>query len=102
MSAFQNIGAGFEPELKPVPIIAVVYAEVLQAGSIRRVAVVQFDEAGRITFEGDAPKAFEFLLHATRKCTAKLILQDLDTALSDALTATDPPPPQQPPAGEVF
>lgn len=102
MSAFQNIAAGLEHELKPVPIIAVVYAEVLQAGSIRRVAVVQFDEANRITFQGDASKAFELLLHATRKCTAKLILQDLDTALSDALTATDPPPPQQPPAGEVF
>lgn len=70
---------------KPVPITAVVYAEVLLAGTIRRVAVVKFDEAGRITFEGDAPKAFELLLHATQKCTAKLILHDLDAALAESM-----------------
>lgn len=77
-------------ELKPMPPVAAV--QVMRWRKNERtgemdpwpVATVQIDAAGKITFIGDAGKAYEALLRACRKAAAKLVDQSMREAMEEA------------------
>lgn len=77
-------------QLKPVPVIAAVqvlrYKPNADTGVLEPwpVATCEIDAAGRIAFRGDAGKAFEPLLRATKKSAALLASQSITEALQEA------------------
>ena len=76
-------------ELKPVPLVAAVqvlrYRPNHQTSVLEPwpVATCEIDQAGRIHFRGDAGKAYEPLLRATKKSGALLAHQSIAEALSE-------------------
>lgn len=76
-------------ELKPVPLAAAVqvlrYRPNPDTGVLEPwpVATCEIDQAGRIAFRGDAGKAYEPLLRATKKSAALLAHQTIAEALSE-------------------
>jgi hypothetical protein len=78
------------PELKDMPPAAAV--QVLRWKKNERsgemepwpVATITIDVAGRIVFNGDASKAYETLLRATKKCAARLVDQTMREAAAEA------------------
>ncbi len=76
-------------ELKPVPLVAAVqvlrYRPNPQTGVLEPwpVATCEIDQANRIAFRGDAAKAYEPLLRATKKSGALLAHQSIAEALSE-------------------
>lgn len=77
-------------ELKPMPPVAAV--QVMRWRKNERtgemdpwpVATVQIDAAGNITFIGDAGKAYEPLLRATKRCASRLVEQTIREAMAEA------------------
>lgn len=75
---------------KPIPLVAAVqvlrYRPNLQTHVLEPwpVATIEMDQAGRIAFRGDASKAYEPLLRATRKAGVKLAEQSMAEALAES------------------
>lgn len=76
-------------ELKPVPLVAAVqvlrYRPNPTTGVLEPwpVATCEIDQAGRIAFRGDAGKAYEPLIRATKKSGQLLAHQSIAEALSE-------------------
>lgn len=77
-------------QLKPMPVIAAVqvlrYQPNPETGVLEPwpVATCEIDAAGRIAFRGDAGKAFEPLLRATKKSATLLASLGVAQALQEA------------------
>jgi hypothetical protein len=77
-------------ELKPMPMesaVQVIRWEIdKQTGERREVitATASIDVAGKITFNGNAGRAFEPLLRIARRCAARLVEQSLREAMQEA------------------
>jgi len=77
-------------ESKPIPLVAAVqvlrYRPNPETGVLEPwpVATCEIDQAGRIAFRGDAGKAYEPLLRATKKSAVVLASQSISDALNEA------------------
>jgi hypothetical protein len=77
-------------ELKTMPLAAAVqvvrWRENAETGVSEPwpVATIDFDMAGKITFKGDASKAYEPLLRATQRAASKLAHQSVLEAVKEA------------------
>lgn len=78
-----------DTDSKPIPLVAAVqvlrYRPNAQTQVLEPwpVATIEIDQAGRIAFRGDASKAYEPLLRATRKAGTKLAEQSMAEALAE-------------------
>jgi len=77
-------------ELKPMPLdsaITVRRWEVDKITGERKeviCAIATIDVDGKITFEGNAGRAYEPLLRITRKCAGRLVDQSMREAFAEA------------------
>jgi len=77
-------------ESKPMPLASAVQVVKWRANSTTGamepwpVATIEIDIAGKVTFKGDASKAYETLLRATRKAASRLVDQSIREAMHEA------------------